>query len=129
MNRLNEVVSSLKPDNVSLLPCPFCGDEAYAAYETYGLWTIECYGCGALVDGIEAWNTRAERTCHADEVTHRNCKYSVNRGWRERTCHVIGGKTVATGYEYLCESCCELFSTAYTEPNYCPNCGAKVVKE
>ena len=42
-----------------LKPCPFCGGEAEAVHEINGMWTVECTKCGALVDGIAAWNTRA----------------------------------------------------------------------
>lgn len=85
----------------------------------------------ATLGAGEAWNSRAERTCFADEVTHRDCKYSVNRGWRERTCECIveyaksplDGKTIVL---HRCSSCNELMRP---HMNYCPNCGAKVVGE
>ena len=42
-----------------LKPCPFCGGEAEPVFEIDGTTTVECIKCGALVDGIEAWNRRA----------------------------------------------------------------------
>ena len=93
-----------------LLKCPFCGGEA-KPYNLGKKHLIECddckeYGHGAYVvarteaEAIEAWNTRAERTCKHERMFNlvkRECdgkRYS----WREMDM-----------------------------PNYCPNCGAKVV--
>ena len=92
-----------------LLPCPFCGGEAEAVHEIKGMWTVECVECGALVDGIAAWNTRAERTCRN---THEN-------RW------------------FKCSACGYGFTDLYADdeddideqPRFCLNCGAKVVSE
>lgn len=87
--------------------------------------------CDTEAEAIAAWNTRAERTCHADEVTHRNCKYSINRGWRERTCHIeypyYGDAPVING-QPRCSECKTEFAVGMF-PHYCPNCGAKVVEQ
>lgn len=53
-----------------LLTCPFCGS---SRVEIVGYFPfVRCKGCGAETDNYsdeeaaaEAWNTRAERTCHA----------------------------------------------------------------
>ena len=61
----------------NLLPCPFCGGEAdtLKANNTIFPWSVS-HACQAIGGGIvttgflseaaaiEAWNTRAERTCH-----------------------------------------------------------------
>ena len=109
-----------------LLPCPFCGGEAevyemqYGENGKYSVFGVFCkedskaeliglnrYQHGHFIDNfpteaeaIEAWNTRAERTCKHERMFNlvkRECdgrRYS----WREMDM-----------------------------PNYCPNCGAKVV--
>lgn len=95
-----------------LKPCPFCGDEAdwYEVRPGYGY--VSCCACDASIgvidalpkqDAIDAWNTRAERTCRME--TEESCQ-----NWN---------------------SCSECDADYYTDQpiNYCPNCGAKVVKE
>lgn len=89
-----------------LKPCPFCGGEAeLTGFDAPEFW-VWCPNCKASTDAhtgkqsaIEAWNIRAERTCHdADEE-----------------------------YPYFeCSECgfCWVF-----HPHYCPNCGARVVNE
>lgn len=129
----------------NLLPCPFCGGEArtwkYSHPQTGDYWRVACNSnrldccisgrADSEAEAIDAWNTRAERTCFADEVTHRDCKYSVNRGWRERTCHIeypyYGDAPVING-QPRCSECKTEFAVG-TFPNYCPNCGAKVVEQ
>lgn len=81
-----------------LLPCPFCGGEAEAVHEISGFWTVECVECGALVDGIAAWNARAERTC--EDV-------AIEGEWFE------------------CSECGTVKQLIH--PSYCPKCGSKVV--
>ena len=150
----------------NLLPCPFCGGEAYVLERPHvidmrysvGCNDDECRGFIGLswlykteAEAIEEWNTRVyyeatteavtpemlsaagyvkERTCFADEVTHRDCKYSVNRGWRERTCEEYGSVRVwqscnVWSHELSCGH--EVDTLEREPPNYCPNCGAKVI--
>lgn len=56
-----------------LKPCPFCGGQGdYYYIMTMRKHWIGCSNCNCATDGydteeeaIEAWNTRAERTCNA----------------------------------------------------------------
>ena len=101
-----------------LKPCPFCGGEARLFEEIPGGYIIQCQSCCGQIgimpkkDAIEAWNARYERTCHVkgsydtSDVDNRNS----NAEW------------------YFAFSCgCELYWDEPQPPNYCPNCGAKVV--
>lgn len=103
---------------VGLEPCPFCGGEANTLHRPHVIdWRYsvgcnddECRGFIGLswlykteAEAIEAWNTRHERTCHKvipDEME---------------------------GYVFCSECGAEIGEYGY--PNYCPNCGAKVVGE
>ena len=93
-----------------LLPCPFCGGEAEmsASSDGYGVecWNRRCIdmqmdGLPTEAEAIDAWNTRAERTC-------RN----------------ISGKN---WWAFECSECGEMIEQGV--PKYCPECGAKVVGE
>lgn len=101
-----------------LKPCPFCGGKAEIARNksvTSLGWYGRCTSCLSSgqrflvrtetfhteAEAIAAWNTRAERTCH--NKTYGN---------------------------YLhCSSCDELIYQGDRQFDYCPNCGAKVMKE
>lgn len=101
-----------------LKPCPFCGGEAHvkevvSACET--LYTVgcsnpECMGYETWLlkptkeEAIAAWNRRAERTCR--NLNPPSCR------------------------DFECSECGE--SSEFTPgfmPNYCPNCGARVIEE
>ena len=100
-----------------LKPCPFCGGEGCvicgSSFEFgFPSYAVECEKCGTVgivkaseQEAIEAWNTRAERTCR-------------NLGGEEGTNYEL--------YDFGCSACG--YCTDITEPNYCPYCGAKVVK-
>lgn len=108
-----------------LLPCPFCGGEADEYEGDYGNG-IYCMMCGAMVgepihleyrttkrvsiaEAIAAWNTRAERTCSV-------------------VCIIDG--LIMDEPNSIELSCGHTFETwDEVPPNYCPNCGAKVVGE
>ena len=134
-----------------LKPCPFCGGKARPFELTWHAgqfgahmfekpyWQVICGECKAAIgdfnskaEAIATWNARAERTCYADEVTHRDCKYSVNRGWKERTCKQEergwGTEGDHARVWLTCGHDC-MVPTVQDLPNYCPNCGAKVVGE
>lgn len=113
-----------------LLPCPFCGGEAFVNDDPTGnggkphmsgnvglgrLWSVECDECGADAGfwqdrnvAIAAWNSRAERTCKQEE-----------RGWGTEGDHARVWLT--------CGHDC-MVPTVQDLPNYCPNCGARVVE-
>ena len=104
--------------SIELKPCPFCGGEAntFQTRWTNNRWYTCCPSCETIcglpdgydfvgkydteAEAAEAWNTRAERTCH-DEAKYPDFFVCS-------ACHVTIGKWV---------------------PRYCPNCGAKVVDE
>ena len=117
-----------------LLPCPFCGGEAELVEGEYGMYlsgyAIYCKGtCGAKLgvtgrlceayewtpyfdteaEATAAWNSRAERTCKQEE-----------RGWGTEGDHARVWLT--------CGHDC-MVPTVQDLPNYCPNCGCKVVGE
>lgn len=109
-------------DNVGkseLLPCPLCGGEARIEHGLVA-WAVVCpcsshvfYGCELdKAKTAEAWNARAERTCHVVS-TYR---YDYEGGY--------------AGFEYVTElSCGHRFKDGNGDsPDYCPWCGAKVVE-
>ena len=97
-----------------LLSCPFCGGEAeLCIHEATGVSWVRCIECEAsggatsAKQAIEAWNTRAERTCEREE-----------RGWGTEGDHARVWLTC--GHDCMVPTVPDL-------PNYCPNCGAKVL--
>ena len=104
-----------------LLPCPFCGGEASKRLFCKGKYRVHCNVCDAHsgdvcdteAEAIAAWNTRAERTCKW-ELEHSGTLYDK---WRCSKC----------GYLFVEPRCDQGYTDL--EPNYCPNCGAKVVGE
>lgn len=115
-----------------LLPCPFCGGEAQVmkmdlgeieeGWQVWGIWCVDDlhaeehggYQHGHFIDNyateaeaIEAWNTRAERTC-------KFLWSLADNGWVDHTCSCCGYVENTDIHVYL----------GY---RYCPNCGAKVI--
>lgn len=128
-----------------LLPCPFCGGEAKVDGPEnhvapgigigYSIFcdNDDCYlGCMDSPifyhwrpDAVTAWNARAA-------VTDEQFAQAVHdgRAWEPaRTCRDFGGEegTNGEGYDFACSACG--WCGDVTEPNYCQNCGAKVVGE
>ena len=107
-----------------LIPCPFCGGEARKSGERFEntiLSWVYCLSCGAAggyqhteAEAIEAWNTRAERTCE-----------NVSKWKDERLeCSECGCITDYVSYEdepYM------MTDEGATIPSYCPNCGSRVI--
>ena len=107
-----------------LKPCPFCGGEVTLLVDAkYGLYTFhhdgreKCpaayshhAGYGTEAEAIEAWNTRAERTCGV-----------------ESKIFIEGEYVPCPYYEYEMECGGQFRWDEVEPPNYCPNCGAKVV--
>lgn len=108
----------------NLLPCPFCGGEAELKHRPISGsddkgWFVRCR-CSARIglkvngigmtkaEAIAAWNTRMERTCRMKY----NAEYS--------------GNEIYPTEAYTCSSC--RLTTYDGKPDYCPYCGAKVVK-
>lgn len=95
-----------------LLPCPFCGGEAEIRGNS--ALFVQCVNCGTRygdryhttkAEAIAAWNTRVERTCHAD---YRGGGYGIG-GWY---CSECGGY---------------MHDDIQQDMAYCPNCGARVI--
>lgn len=122
-----------------LRPCAFCGhDEARVIVvdevtdagcedATVPLYAASCPYCGAsgqmaLSEGeaVEAWNRRAERTCH---MVHDHLTDTV-------FCDVCGERFDSVA-QYMAMvpkglSVTE-YKPEYKDARYCPHCGAKVV--
>ena len=114
-----------------LLHCPFCGSEAKVDKQILGKWIVWCtnddcighwtylYEYPVKKLAVEAWNTRAERTCQirCTSVPAKGVKHSESA--------------------YQCSACGALmlddavFFDGVDEIDwfhYCPNCGAKVME-
>ena len=102
-----------------LKPCPFCGNGASLEWmdgDELDLCWVECGKCGASTVfcgqpelAIEAWNTRAERTCKME--------------WDEDG---EGDELYPVGH-VTC-SACGAWLYAVNTMRFCPKCGAKVVE-
>ena len=125
-------------DETTLLPCPLCGSkgtmhEIESGYGTDYAICCNYKGCRLSevpnhnhsskteAEAVAAWNARTERTCkpqgewervsQTQEIRHIYCECGEELGTDERASAPFAIETKA----YL--------------PNYCPNCGAKVVDE
>lgn len=99
--------------------CPFCGSKAEIIEQPptgplNTLYRVQCSGLGhtpynheamtnyfpTKQEAIEAWNQRYEPTCHASDMYENIFE-----------CSICGAIDIDGN------------------PNYCPNCGAKVIEE
>lgn len=109
-----------------LKPCPFCGGSNLEVVNTPQGCFIGC-SCGCFTgdfeteaEAIDAWNTRAERTCCDD-----------NYGGMF-VCSECGANVRDTyiGRSYIDKFGKRWYGTSHEHHfNYCPNCGARVVDE
>lgn len=99
-----------------LLSCPFCGGEAHisASSDGYGVgcWSRRCIDMQmeqipTEAEAVEAWNTRAERTCKNEWAKFDG--FRCSKCWTEIT-------SIETNYSV------PMFV------RYCPNCGARVTE-
>ena len=107
--------ADLKP----LKPCPFCGSHAELLHTKAWDYFVRCTdkGCAARTrqyhendaGAVNAWNTRAERTC---KLRNLPGGYYATTAVQCSECHAV---IATTDREW---ECCEI--------SYCPNCGRKV---
>lgn len=120
---MTNVISTETNRIPSLLPCPFCGGEAAVFTYNNEEYDVKCRNPYCLAkssrwdteaEAVEAWNTRAKRTCKKlPQLTDSVC--IVRRG----------GMEAVFGY-WRCSECgVENFEGA----KYCMGCGAQVVVE
>ena len=86
-------------------------------------------------EAVEAWNNRAERTCHAvfgkcfhpqdeDRCLDKDNEFFGFDYWQD--CEFYGCRRLKT----VCSECGAVFKGGYlTKNNYCQNCGARVIDD
>lgn len=112
-----------------LLPCPFCGGEAFT-YSMETWWVSHACDClGKYVgtkeyatetEAVAAWNTRADDYRQAAEYWQRMYERNARA---ERIC-----KPVEKDGVMRCPDC-DYPLGIMSVPAYCAGCGAKVVSE
>ena len=120
-----------------LLPRPFCGGEARLIRSAPDWYFPACMNRECACDwtdsyptkaeAIAAWNTRADDYKQAAEYWQR----MYEEAFAERTCKCVNVNGYAFRFE--CSACgyvaivhnCDIRLDEL--PNYCPNCGARVI--
>lgn len=111
--------SGNRTNGITLLPCPFCGSHQVDLQGDDELgWLVACAHCHATAcdcaikaDAVEAWNTRAERTCHVESMHGYTDPFASTRYSVGLSCHTLEDWPDRE------------------PPEFCPWCGAKVVEE
>lgn len=106
-----------------LMPCPHCGGEADVHHFAH-----DDSECTVMCSNPNCRASVSARSCGSMTTAYNRARKLWNRR-AERTCHNFGGEegTVGEGYDFACSACG--WCGDVTEPNYCLNCGAKVVSE
>ena len=97
-----------------LLPCPFCGGNAKITAWTPMAVSVSCIMCGAhfntynKAEAIAAWNQRHMETCESVNTDGYGFRFECSK----------------CGYSTIVHNCAVRFDEL---PNFCPNCGRKVV--
>lgn len=123
-----------------LKPCPLCGGKVRMytteSVQSYRRAVIKCDACH-LEMREEGGGYHDFATSSVDEkrkLSNERAKALATEKWNtrvdERTCH----ETVIDKFFRGCDSCGWMWEVFYSigkreRPNYCPNCGAKVVDE
>lgn len=131
---MNEL-SQNNTKNGKLLPCPFCGGpaeiltaESMNGGYLFGIMCNDCRSRGDVYDteaeAIAAWNTRAERVGERKTI-NKTGDFVTHDSRAERTCENESDSG------FICSACGfgDFDGFHGYRPNYCPNCGAKVVSE
>ena len=117
----------------TLLPCPLCGSTNLKQYVTNARErnrrVIVCKGCGLRLEAYSDEERTVAQAYQGDfksahEFMWEQARKAVADKWNrrsERTCHMVDN-----GCE-LCCSECDCRHDYDDEPNYCHNCGARVV--
>ena len=108
-----------------LKPCPFCGATFEIWCDKHRTWALARHRPGCFFPSehnheipeydFDAWNTRAESTCSLEVHDSLFDSGGIGDVWVECT---------ACGWQISYKA----FATSLVGANYCPRCGAKVVK-
>lgn len=123
----------------NLKPCPLCGSTDLKHYVTNARernrGVIVCKGCGLRLEAYSDEEYKVAQAYQGDfESAHvftwEQAREAVADKWNrraERTCHDFGGEEGTNGeyYDFACSACG--FCCDQPQPNYCPECGARVV--
>lgn len=105
-----------------LKPCPVCCREPILSESNRWPEDRHVIGHTVMCDNIDCW------MYHLDGWYELTAEDAVNR-WNtraERTCHIEWKPEV---FAFVCDACDMIQMMApNSNPNYCPNCGARVVQ-